>query len=72
MKAEQLLHLLATHTGAQIDFTLPDSPSINLNDYGQPNGLQPYLPGRENFTVSMTQDDVELFADYLTREYESK
>lgn len=62
MKADELMQLIRRNTRCEINHTRPDADTVNLNEYGQPNRLQPVIPGRENFTVTLDQDAIEVLA----------
>ena len=61
----ELFGLIRQKCRCEIQFTRPDEPTINLNEHGQPNRLNPITPGRENYTITLDQDAIELLAAAL-------
>lgn len=69
MDAKQLLQIIRESATYSLDITRPDADMINLNEYGQVNRQQPIIRGRDNFTLTMDQDGIEILAKHLTERY---
>lgn len=69
MDAKQLFQIIRENAAGNLDITRPDADMINLNEYGQVNRQQPIIRGRDNFTLTLDQDDIEFLARHLTERY---
>lgn len=67
MTGIELLRIIGNSTGADICVTGCERDEINLNEYGQIDGLKPISPGRTIYAVTLNQDQIEILAQEITR-----